>query len=225
MYFKATFRHNPRTGKSDWYYRLVESYRNVLDQIRQRTVLSVGFMDEFTQDQLDQIQAGINDRVVSQPSLFADRKVSDFVEYLYQRMIREKKIDIAKGDKEIETVDIKTLKNKNIREAGAEWLTLQALGQLGIASYLSSRNWNDQDISLALSHIVSRAIYPASELKTVRYMQENSSVCEFAGFDTKVLTKDRLYSISKKLYEEKSGLEQYLSRKTNQLFDIQYNTI
>ena len=56
MYFKATFRHNPRTGKSDWYYRLVESYRNVLDQVRQRTVLSVGFMEEFTQEQIDQIQ-------------------------------------------------------------------------------------------------------------------------------------------------------------------------
>ena len=184
--FKATFRHNPRTGKSDWYYRLVESYRNVLDQVRQRTVLSVGFMEEFTQDQIDQIQAGINDRLVGQPSLFADRKVFEFVEYLYQRMIREKKIDFSKGEKEIETVDLKTLRNKNIREAGAEWLTLQALGQLGIESYLSSRSWNDQDISLALSHIVSRAIYPASELKTVRYMQENSSVCEFVGFDTKV---------------------------------------
>jgi hypothetical protein len=88
MYFKATFRHNPRTGKSDSYYRLVESYRNVLDQVRQRTVLSVGFMDEFTQDPIDQIQAGISDRVVGQPSLFADRKVSEFVEYIYQRMIR-----------------------------------------------------------------------------------------------------------------------------------------
>ena len=225
MYFKATFRYNPRIGKSDWYYRLVESYRNVLDQVRQRTVLSVGFMDGFTQDQIDQVQVGINERVVGQPSLFADRKVSEFVEYLYQRMIREKKIDIAKGDKEVETVDLKTLKNKDIREAGAEWLALQALRQLGLESCLSSRNWIDQDISLALSHIVSRAVYPASELKTLRYMQENSSVCEFTGFEAKSLTKDRLYCISKKLYEEKAELEQYLSRKTNQLFDIQDNII
>jgi hypothetical protein len=43
MYFKATYRHNPKTDKSDWYYRLVESYRNVLDEVRQRTVLSVAF--------------------------------------------------------------------------------------------------------------------------------------------------------------------------------------
>jgi hypothetical protein len=99
MYFKATFRHNPRTGKSDCYYRLVESYRNVLDQVRQRTVLSVGFMDEFTQDQITRFrQVSVN--VVGQPSLFTDRKVSEFVEYIYQRMIREKKIDIAEGEKQ-----------------------------------------------------------------------------------------------------------------------------
>lgn len=225
MYFKATFRYNTRTGKSDWYYRLVESYRNVLDQVRQRTVLSVGFMDGFTEDQIDQVQAGINDRVVGQPGLFSDSQVSDFVESLYQRMVREKKVDIAKGNKEIETVDMQTLKNKDIREAGAEWMALQAVRQLGIDGYLSSRNWSDQDISLAMGHIVSRAIYPASELKTLRYMQENSAVCEFCGIDASALTKDRLYSISKRLYKEKSGLEQYLSRKTNQLFDIQDNII
>jgi len=56
MYFKATFRHNPATGKSDWYYRLVESHRNVLDEIRQHTILSVGFMNEFTGEQIDQIR-------------------------------------------------------------------------------------------------------------------------------------------------------------------------
>ena len=47
MYFKATYRPNTKIGKSDWYFRLVESYRNVLDEVRQRTVLSVGFLSEF----------------------------------------------------------------------------------------------------------------------------------------------------------------------------------
>jgi hypothetical protein len=47
MYFKATYRRNPKKDKSDWYYRLVESYRNGLDEIRQRIVLSVEFANEF----------------------------------------------------------------------------------------------------------------------------------------------------------------------------------
>lgn len=227
MYFKATFRHNPATGKSDWYFRLVESHRNVLGDVRQRTILSVGFMNEFSGDQIDLIQDGINNRILGQQSLFEDEQVSKYVEQLYQRLLKEKRIDTGASDpkKDIETVDLNTLKNKEIREVGAEWLSLQAVQQLGIDQYLTNRNWTKEDVSLALSHIVSRAIYPASELKTVRFMEDNSSICELTGYEIAHLTKDRLYRISKKLFEEKDGLENYLSKKTNELFDIDDNII
>jgi hypothetical protein len=223
MYFKATYRHNPKTDKSDWYYRLVESYRNVLDEVRQRTVLSVGFLSEFSGDQIDLIEKGICDRLSGQQSLFEDAGVITFVEELYLRMIKEKKVDLVTSDpkKDIDTVDLNTLKNKDVREMGAEWLSLQAVRELGIDRYLASRGWNDEDISLALSHIVSRAVYPASELKTVRFMEDNSSICELTGYDIDKLTKDKLYGVSKKLFEEKQGIENYLSKKTNDLFDLQ----
>jgi len=223
MYFRATYRHNSKTGKSDWYYRLVESYRNVLDEVRQRTVLTVGFMSEFSGDQIDMIETGIKNRILGQQSLFVDDQVSAFVEQLYSRMLKEKKIDTAvvSSEKDIDTVDLNTLKNKDVREVGAEWLSLQAIRQLGIDRYLASKDWEQEDISLALSHIISRAVYPASELKTVRFMEDNSSICELTGFDIAKLTKDRLYGISQKLYKEKQGLENYLSKKTNDLFDLQ----
>lgn len=223
MYFKATYRHNPKTEKSDWYYRIVESYRNVLDEVRQRTVLSVGFLSDFTGDQIDLIEKGLCDRITGQQSLFEDAAVSTFVEALYERMIKEKKVDFGTTDpkKDIDTVDLNTLKNKDVREMGAEWMSLQAVRELGIDRYLISRGWSDEDISLALSHIVSRAVYPASELKTVRFMEDNSSICELTGYDIDTLTKDKLYGISRKLLEEKQGLENYLSKKTNDLFDLQ----
>ncbi len=227
MYFKATYRYNPQTGKSDWYYRLVESYRNVLSDVRQRTVLSVGFMNEFTGAEIDLIQEGINNRIHGQKTLFEENRILQYVEELYEQLIKKKKIDVGRADptKEIETVDLKTLKNKDVREVGAEWLSLQAVEQLGIGLYLQNQNWTAEDISLALSHIVSRAIYPASEMKTVRLMKENSSICELTGYNIDNLTKDRLYRISHKLYEEKTGLENYLSRKTNELFDLNDNII
>ena len=49
----------------------------------------------------------------------------------------------------------------------------------------------------------------------------NKDVCEVTGYDTEHVTKDRLYAISKKLYAEKEALEQHLSVRTNELFDIQ----
>jgi hypothetical protein len=223
MYFKATYRHNPKTDNPDWYYRLVENYRNVLDEVRQRTVLSVGFLSDFTGEQIDLIEKGICDRITGQQSLFDDAAVSAFLEVLYQRMIRENKVDLGTSDskKDIDTVDLNTLKNKDVREMGAEWMSLQAVRELGIDRYLSSSGWSDEDVSLALSHIVSRAVYPASELKTVRFMEDNSSICELTGYDIDTLTKDKLYRVTKKLFAEKQGLENYLSKKTNDLFDLQ----
>jgi len=64
-------------------------------------------------------------------------------------------------------------------------------------------------------------VYPASELETSRWIKENSSVCELVGYDIEKITKDRLYAISKKLYAEKEALEQHLSIRTNELFDIE----
>ena len=86
---------------------------------------------------------------------------------------------------------------------------------------MEQQGWDDSDIRLALTHIISRAVYPASELKTSSWINENSAVCEITGFDREKVTKDQLYRISTKLYNEKEALEQYLSFRTNELFDIE----
>ena len=74
---------------------------------------------------------------------------------------------VADAVDDIDTVKLNTLKNKNIREVGAESLCFQALGQLKIDHYLKTSGWDDEQISLAATHIISRPVHPASELKTV----------------------------------------------------------
>jgi transposase len=112
------------------------------------------------------------------------------------------------------------VENRDVRELGAEWMCLQTVRQLGIDHYLDTHGWSDLDRALALAHIVCRAVYPASELKALRYMQDNSSICELLGLDAHAITKDQLYRICHKLYAEKDGLENHLSHKTNELFDL-----
>ena len=227
MYFKASFRYNQKTEKTDWYYRLVESYRNALDEVRQRTILSVGFLDELTGDQIDLVQEGLNNRIKGQTNLFKDSKADEYIELLYNRLIQENKIDAGSKDvsKDYDTIDLNSIKNKQVREIGSEWMSLQVAKTLEIESFLESRNWNKEDIALAMTHLISRAVYPASELKTVRFMQENSAICELTGCDPLKITKDKLYKISRRLYAEKEALEQHLSKRTNELFDLQDNII
>ncbi len=236
MYFRISMRKNPETKELSGYYRLLESYRNHNGQACHRTMLSAGFLDELNADQLNAIQKILTAKVANLGNpLFElpysdDLVVLDYVERFFNRMVVEKRIDIPKEEatpkaamhgKDYQRIDINSIRNKDVREIGAEWLSYQAVGQLRIASFLEQQGWNDSDIRLALTHIISRAVYPASELKTSSWIKENSAVCEITGFDVEKVTKDQLYRISTKLYNEKEALEQYLSFRTNELFDIE----
>ena len=236
MYFKVSGRHNPNTNKPGWYYRLVESYRNSDGRVCHRPMLNVGFLEGLTTDQMNLIQKILTLRVENANNVLVDFPISDdhiinqHVDEYYNRLVAEKRIDIlvdkpkkkpyAKG-KDLEIIDLNSIRNKDIREIGAEWLSYQATEQLQIRTFLEGQGWADQDIRLAQTHIISRAVYPASEFETYRWIKENSAICEVTGYDIEKITKDRLYSISKKLYTQKESLEQHLSLTTNELFDIE----
>ena len=236
MYFKVSMRKNPETGIYSGYYRLVESYRNHNDRVCHRTILNAGYLDELTTDQLNTIQkilttkANNSDQPLFEIPYSEDPTVIQYVEKFYNRMVAEKRIDVlvekqtkkpSKSGKDLQTIDINSLRNKDVREVGSEWMCYQTMEQLRITSFLKRQGWDEDDIKLAQSHIISRAVYPASELETTRWIRENSSVCELTGYDIDAITKDRLYHISKKLYSEKDALEQHLSVRTNELFDIE----
>ena len=236
MYFKVSMRTNPATGVYSGYYRLVESYRNHLDRVCHRTILNAGYLDGLTTDQLNLIQKILTSKVANHDKpLFElpytdDSTVLSHVDEFFKRMVAEKRIDVfvekkqkktSKNGKDLQLIDLNSIRNKDVREIGAEWLLYQAIRQLRIAPLLESLGWSDHQVRLAQTHIISRAVYPASELETTRWIRENSAVCEITELDIEQITKDRLYAISKKLYSEKEELEQHLSVRTNELFDIQ----
>jgi transposase len=228
MLFKTHSRINPQTDRLSIYYRLVENSRTALGGISQRSIMGVGFMDDVSTEELHLIAEGLNDRISGQIRLLADSsKVQDYVDHLYSRLVQEKRIDRVLDMQKCaascdwQRVDMNSIENREVRELGAEWLCLQTVRQLEIDRYLESRAWEDADRDLALAHIVCRTVYPASELKTLRYMQESSAICELLGLNVNDITKDRLYTVSHRLYAEKDGLENHLSRKTSELFDLE----
>lgn len=151
----------------------------------------------------------------------SDEQVEQLARKFYIEIKSKKRYDIKQGHDDWETVNMSTLKNKDAREIGAEWLCKQAFDQLGIDNFLRETGWDEEKIALATTHVISRAVYPASELKTVSFIKENSAITEITGFAKEKITKDLLYSISHKLYATKPQLEQYLSKRTNELFDLE----
>ena len=220
MYFKSSLRNNPDTNSLSAYYRLVESYRNSDNRI-----LTVGFIDDLVPEQLNIIQKVLTNKSKGKAELFnqTDSLVIKYIDLFWARMIAEKRIDLPEVAKEKRKALVyeDTIKYKDVREIGAEWMGYQALAQLGLSDFLKNIGWNESQVQLTLTQIISRSVYPASELKTTRWIKDNSAVCEITNYPIEKITKDKLYQNALALYQIKDKLEQHLSKKTNELFDIE----
>ena len=223
MYFKSSGRRNPDTNQRDWYYRLVESYRDADSRVCHRTILNIGFLIEpVSDDQLREIARQLTARYTHTLSLFAseDPLVLRWTNELWQRILSEKKLDVTEYDPQSRKIDLATMTHSNVREIGAEWLALNAWRQLNLDQVLAERGFSNEQIRLAQTQVISRAVYPASELATTRWISQNSAVCELTGLPEEAAGKDRLYRGSLALFSIKQALEAHLTRRTNELFDI-----
>ena len=172
---------------------------------------------------LPKIQKLLNDKQKNISSLFPEQptKVVQLAIDYWDQMVATGKVDANSKDlKSDRCVDIDSIKHKDVREIGTEWLCYQATEQLGIGAKLLELGWSEETVQLALSQIVCRAVYPFSELKTSRVIKENSAICEITGYPIDKITKDKLYQSAKDLFSVKDTLEQHLSQKTNELFDL-----
>ena len=224
MYFKFSLRNNPKTNLPQAYYRLVESYRNELNRICHRTLVNVGFID-YEIETLNTIRQLLQNKFNRTESLFEtnDLVALKYADIYWQNIVESGKIDVSDiaFEKAKRMMDVDTIKHKDVREIGAEWLCFQATEQLKINQLLVSKGWEEEQIQLAITQIISRAVYPFSENRTARIIKENSAVCEITGYPIDKITKDKLYKSALDLYEIKDDLEQYLSKRTNELFDLQ----
>jgi hypothetical protein len=148
-----------------------------------------------------------------------------YTKILEKKTFSEPQISIEKAteisEKALYSVDLNSIVTEDVREIGAEWLCYQAIKQLEISEFLETQGWEKKQIDTALIHLISKAVYPASENKTEYWIQNNSGVASLFGVETQKITRHHLYDISKKLYQIKDKLEPFLSHKTTDLFDIQ----
>ena len=220
MYFKFSLRKHPQTGKLSGYYRLVESYRNSDNRVCHHTILNVGFMEDVTPEQLNIIQKQLTQRYEHKQTVFQgeeDPIVKQYVEEFWQRIVGSKKLDLVSFEKLSRMVNMDTLQHSNAREIGAENIAYQTWEKLQLTPLLLSVGFTPEQAKLAATQVVSRAVYPASELKTTRWIKENSAVCELTGYDPDKVTKDRLYQSALQLYRAKDAVEKHLSKRTNEL--------
>ncbi len=226
MFLKIAYKRIRATGEEEKTYRLVESYR-YMDRVRHEIILHLGKLEELeTPEQKRDMAIRINTLMRQyhrkEVDLFKheDPQVEILAQKFFKEILEKQRVDTASGKSRL-VIDEHSVKNKDVREVGTEWLCKQALDQLGLCSFLQHQGWEEEKIQLAYTHIISRCAYPASELRTSEWIRQNSSICEVTGYPISKVTKDKLYHITKELYNIKDALEKHLSYRTSELFDLE----
>jgi len=236
MFIKTIVKTDKKTGKRYDYYRLCESYR-LSGKPRHRTIITLGSLEKLKLKEERKLLADrIEDMLNGTNSLFLDTEkphIENYAKNFYSKIVSQKLYDVKKNkyqeqsdySSDYQNIDLNSLITENAKEIGAEWLVSQAIKQLEIDKMLKDQGFEEKQIKIAVAHIISRCVYPASENMTANWINENSGLLELPGFENLKINKNHLYEISRKLYSVKDQAEEFLSSKTNELFDLQDTVI
>lgn len=228
MYFTSHDLMNKQTGEPDKYFRLMRNFRDVNNKVRHSTVLSIGFLPkELTRDDLGEIAECINNRYLHKPALFepSNERVRYWLEEIWQRIIDGKKLDIDLYNPYSQHIVTNSLYHEDVREVGAEWLAFNVWKSLKLEETLRGCGFTEEQIKLTATQIISRAVYPVSELATSKIVKDNSAICELTGYPIDKVNKDALYRNALRLYQCKDELERKLSCRTTEIFNHQDSII
>lgn len=232
MFIKTIIKSNTKGGKKFCQYRLVESYR-LNGKPRHRTILNLGaisILDDSVEKRkqlADRIEALIHgNRQLFPPHL--EVELEELAQKYYAKLIGFKATEIVKyqsieseekGIVDYQSVDLNSISHENVREIGGEWMCKSILDRLDLSSCLSAMNWSKKWITIGLVSIISRAIFAESEHKTAQWLRINSGLLDLFDLPYDGLSRHHLYEAARRLYAEKTRIEQYLSGRTNELFD------
>ena len=234
MFIKTIVKTDKKTGKRYNYYRLCESYR-IGNKTRHRSIVSMGRLEGVeTREDKKLLADTIEALIRGEARLAFFDVVPDIARYAREfakRIKDEKLLDIHPQttapeysgiEPDHQEVDLNSIRHEEVREIGAEWLCKQALEQLDLQGLLTGTcRFSETSAAMAMMHITSRAVYPASEYKTARWIKDNSAVANLFNIPIDKVNRFKLYAASNSLYKQATAIEKGLSSKTNELFDLQ----
>jgi transposase len=213
-------------------------------------ILELGSLSDIPLEKHKALADRIEQLILYDSTLFeiADTQVEEWAHFFFRKMIKskfnkkklrvDKKIEsqpVAKLERlttqtedqtedqiaNIQVVDLDTFDSLASQEIGAEWLCTQAIKELGLDTFLAQElKWNANEISVAMLALLGRLLYPASELKTADWLNENSGALELFSPESGTVDRNRLMQSTKLLYQSKDKIEKYLSDKISSIYKI-----
>ena len=217
------------------YYRLTKKYRDGKGNPRSRSVLCLGTLEGFTKAERNELADMLTvmieqgQSVMSFNSALYEKAMELYVKYRESKWALENdpvlREEAARKERErlrdCVTIRLDSLTQKRARTIGPEAICRSTACVLGIREFLNSKGWSREDVDLALMQIIARAIYPFSELKTVRCLQGNSALLEMFKMDRARVTKDALYESARRLWEVHKDIEDFLHDRVRSMFNLE----
>ena len=240
MYFTSVIRFSPEHGRELPYYKIKESFRDVLGRVHTRVMLTPGYLPDLSTDEIVQVRRGLtflmeeSALIPGQQRIFAvdprvgcSAKVLGYIDRFWDEILSSGRIDASRESydaaerKARRLIDVDTVKHTDAREAGAENVCLQAIKELQLDTFLRREGWTERRIDATLASLIVRTVYSPSEWEALRLLRENSSAMELlTGRFGDVPTQREVYGAAPSLYALKDRLERHLCRRTDTLFNL-----
>jgi hypothetical protein len=225
MYIRKHNRLNKKSGKYYTYYSIVQSER-IGSTIHQKTVLTLG-SDFIVPEEKWLMLCKKIERAISGENVLFESSFNQYYDALAKTLADQ---IIAKRSEEIERIEqLKEMDlNKSVRyevefehfrSAGVEHVALNGVERLGLTNIFTSLGFDAEKAKLAVAAVVARMAHPSSERETLRWLDQNSSLCEL--LDLELPSEYSLYKISDDIYNVKDLIESKMSINITNIFNAQ----
>jgi transposase len=189
-----------KSGKSHYYWALVESYRTDRG-VRQRVV---GYIGDVSKHRARGVREAVERCESYQQDFLSPEELPDRVEVQPGKTRTERQ-----------------------REFGGVWLGNKLFRQMGLESYFadyfaSQREWADW-ASIIKVLVLCRFFRPSSELMVAEHVYEHSALEDLLGIASSQVYENRLYRALDKLLPCKESLQGHLKRRMETLFGVEYD--
>lgn len=230
MYVRKVSHYNKSNRVEYHTYKLVESVRTERGP-RQRTLLNLGTDFNLPQGKWKAFANRVEEIITGQISLLDyPEEIENIAQNCARKIIRKQSSIIPeKKDSDYlpdyQTVDINSTENEQARTIGAEHVVYHTIKELELDRKLAELKFNRPHLEVAFGVIAARLINPTSERKTHIWLKEISGIDELMDTDFSKLSQDRVYKVSDMLLKEKKAIEEHLSFKERNLFNLEEKII
>ena len=221
MYFRT------KTVKGTPLLQLVESYRNVEGQPRQRVIASLGDA-ALPEDEKRAIAKAVASALQGQTDWLGNEALSQEASSWVARIVQ-----LARNSKggnavvEAATADgvlLDAIETQNVVQLGPQLVAMQAWEALALSSLLEELGMNRSAIASAQLMVANRLIEPLSEWALIEW-SERTALPELLGLRLTKSGKDRLYRTGDQLLKQRSVIESKLRQQQPDLFNLERSVV